>query len=89
MLASLKRLIPKKFRKQKTVIPVVRLQGVIQAGGSQFRPALNLANVAGLPPDVPMLAKPFRHDDLAAQLAALIDPQPNVAASRRAAGPAG
>ncbi|MBX9456715.1 MAG: S49 family peptidase [Rhizobium sp.] len=45
MLASLKRLIPKKFRKEKTVIPLVRLQGVIQAGGSQFRPALNLANV--------------------------------------------
>lgn len=48
MLASLKRLIPKKFRKQKTVIPVVRLQGVIQAGGSQFRPALNLANIEDL-----------------------------------------
>lgn len=48
MLASLKRLIPKKFRKEKTVIPVVRLQGVIQAGGSQFRPALNIANVEDL-----------------------------------------
>lgn len=48
MLASLKRLIPKKFRKQKTVIPVVRLQGVIQAGGSQFRPALNVAGVEDL-----------------------------------------
>jgi serine protease SohB len=48
MFASLKRLIPKKFRKQKTVIPVVRLQGVIQAGGSQFRPALNVASVEDL-----------------------------------------
>jgi serine protease SohB len=48
MLASLKRLIPKKFRKQKTVIPVVRLQGVIQAGGSQFRPALNVAGIEDL-----------------------------------------
>src|SRR5262249_32006952 len=48
LLASLKRLIPKKFRKKKTVIPVVRLQGVIQAGGSQFRPALNLASVEDL-----------------------------------------
>lgn len=45
MLAPLKRLIPKKFRKQKMVIPLLRLQGVIQAGGSQFRPALNLAAV--------------------------------------------
>lgn len=48
MFAFLKPLIPKKFRKQKTVIPVVRLQGVIQAGGSQFRPALNLAAVEDL-----------------------------------------
>lgn len=48
MLASLKRLIPKKFRKQKTVIPLLRLQGVIQAGGSQFRPALNIASVEDL-----------------------------------------
>jgi serine protease SohB len=48
MLRALKRLIPKKFRKQKTVIPLVRLQGVIQAGGSQFRPALNIANVEDL-----------------------------------------
>ncbi|MDB5552664.1 MAG: signal peptide peptidase SppA-like protein [Rhizobium sp.] len=53
MLRSLKRLIPKRFRKQKTVIPLVRLQGVIQAGGSQFRPALNIANVEDL------LAKAF------------------------------
>jgi serine protease SohB len=48
MLAFLKRLIPQRFRKQKTVIPVVRLEGVIQAGGSQFRPALNLASVDDL-----------------------------------------
>jgi len=48
MLRSLKRLIPARFRKQKTVIPLVRLQGVIQAGGSQFRPALNIANVEDL-----------------------------------------
>lgn len=45
MFASLNRLIPKKFRKEKTVIPLLRLQGVIQAGGTQFRPVLNLANV--------------------------------------------
>jgi PAS domain S-box-containing protein len=46
------------------------------------------ANVAGLPPDVPMLAKPFRHDDLAAQVAALIDPSPDLASPPHAAGPA-
>ncbi|MFT4161254.1 S49 family peptidase [Shinella sp.] len=46
MAGFLKRLVPKKFRKEGAVIPVVRLQGAIMAGGSQFRPALNLAGVA-------------------------------------------
>lgn len=46
MAGFLKRLVPKRFRKQETVIPVVRLHGVIMAGGNQFRPALNLASVA-------------------------------------------
>ncbi|MDB5522745.1 MAG: signal peptide peptidase SppA-like protein [Rhizobium sp.] len=49
MLGPLKYLIPKKFRKQNKIkIPLVKLSGVIQAGGSQFRPALNLANVEEL-----------------------------------------
>jgi serine protease SohB len=48
MPGLLSRLIPKKFRKQTVTIPLVRLSGVIQAGGSQFRPALNLANVEDL-----------------------------------------
>lgn len=38
--------MPKRFRKEGVTIPVVRLQGAIMAGGSQFRPALNLAAVA-------------------------------------------
>lgn len=46
MAGFLKRLLPKKFRKEEVVIPVVRLQGAIMTGGSQFRPALNLAGVA-------------------------------------------
>jgi len=49
MLGTLKRLITKPFRRNKKItIPLVRLQGVIQAGGSQFRPALNLAGVEEL-----------------------------------------
>lgn len=48
-----RRYLPARFRKEGTVIPVVRLAGTIMAGGSQFRPALNLANVA------PVLAKAF------------------------------
>jgi serine protease SohB len=44
-----KRLISKILRRQKkTKIPLVRLQGVIQAGGSPFRPALNLAGIEDL-----------------------------------------
>lgn len=45
MTGFLNRLLPKRFRKQETVIPVVRLSGAIMAGGNQFRPALNLASV--------------------------------------------
>lgn len=48
MLSTLTRFIPKRFRKQKITIPLVRLTGVIQAGGSKFRPALNLASVEDL-----------------------------------------
>jgi signal peptide peptidase SppA len=39
--------MPKRLRKEGVTIPVVRLHGAIMSGGSQFRPALNLANVAG------------------------------------------
>ena len=39
------RLMPRRFRKTKTVIPVVRLSGAIAAGGGGFRPQLNLATI--------------------------------------------
>lgn len=45
MMGFLKKLLPKRFRKEKVVIPVVRLSGTITAGGSQFRSALNLGGV--------------------------------------------
>jgi signal peptide peptidase SppA len=51
------RLIPKRFRKTDTVIPVVRLNGVIMAGGSPLRSSINLASVA------PLLEKAFAHKD--------------------------
>lgn len=57
MAGFLKRLVPKKFRKEGTVIPVVRLHGAIMTGGSQFRPTLSLANAA------PMLEKAFSKKD--------------------------
>ncbi|WP_176084914.1 S49 family peptidase [Martelella sp. HB161492] len=53
MKDALKRLIPARFRKDRTVIPVVRLAGAIMAGGSRGRPMLNLASVA------PALEKAF------------------------------
>lgn len=53
MAGFLRRLLPKRFRKQEIVIPVVRMHGAIMAGGSQFRPALNLATYA------PLLEKAF------------------------------
>ncbi|EHS53610.1 peptidase S49 [Rhizobium sp. PDO1-076] len=57
MADFLKRLVPKRFRKQGTVIPVVRLHGAIMSGGSKFRPALNLASVG------PQLEKAFAMKD--------------------------
>ncbi|KQY19935.1 S49 family peptidase [Rhizobium sp. Root482] len=53
MAGLLRKLLPKRFRKQGLTIPVVRLHGTIMAGGSRFRPALNLASVA------PLLEKAF------------------------------
>ena len=43
-MPSLRRLLPARFRSDQTIIPVVRLQGSIMAGGSQFRSNLNLAS---------------------------------------------
>jgi serine protease SohB len=41
-----RRYLPKRFRKEGITIPVVKLHGAIMSGGSQFRPALNLASVS-------------------------------------------
>lgn len=48
MKRLLARLIPARFRSNAVEIPVVRLSGTIMSGGSQFRPALNLASVGPL-----------------------------------------
>jgi len=53
MLERLKSLLPRRFKKKRIVIPVVRLEGAIMAGGGKFKRALNLASVA------PMLDKAF------------------------------
>ncbi|MCI9866321.1 S49 family peptidase [Rhizobium skierniewicense] len=57
MAGFLKRLVPKRFRKQELVIPVVRMHGAIMAGSSQFRPALNIAGYG------PLLDKAFGMKD--------------------------
>lgn len=48
MRRFLNRLLPKSWRSNVAVIPVIRLQGAIMAGGGQFRPSLSLATTAGL-----------------------------------------
>ncbi|MEX3007911.1 S49 family peptidase [Hoeflea sp. TYP-13] len=52
-MAFYKSIVPKRFRRDELNIPVVQLQGMIVAGGSQFRPTLNIATVA------PLLKKAF------------------------------
>ncbi|MFP5075964.1 S49 family peptidase [Rhizobium sp. YIM 134829] len=54
---KLKRLLPKRFRKEGVTIPVVRLHGAIMSGGGGFRPMLNLAAAA------PLLEKAFAIKD--------------------------
>ncbi|WP_348646419.1 S49 family peptidase [Ciceribacter sp. L1K22] len=68
MMERLKSLLPARFRKKKTVIPVVRLEGAIMTGGSKFKPALNLASVA------PMLEKAFSKKDAPAVAIAINSP---------------
>ena len=46
MAGFFRRMLPKWLRKDGTVIPVVRMSGVIMSSGSPFRPALNLAGVS-------------------------------------------
>ena len=68
MKAFLRRLLPKRFRKEGVTIPVVRLHGAIMAGGGQFRPALNLATAA------PLLEKAFAVKDAPAVAISVIRP---------------
>ncbi|NML74617.1 S49 family peptidase [Rhizobium sp. S-51] len=57
MAGMLKRLMPKRFRNDGLVIPVVRLHGAIVSGGGRFKQQLNLASVA------PALEKAFSKKD--------------------------
>jgi len=52
-MPTLKSFLPARFRKDVTVIPVVRLNGAIMSGGNQFRQNLNMANAA------PLLSRAF------------------------------
>ena len=65
----LKKLLPKRFRSEATVIPVVRLQGVIMAGASgPFRQSISLASVA------PLLERAFAMKDAPAVAIAINSP---------------
>lgn len=47
MKNPIKKLLPKRFQKDTTVIPVVRLKGMIADGGGRFQQTLSLASAAG------------------------------------------
>ena len=68
MAGFMKRLLPKRFRKQGVTIPVVRLHGAIMAGGSAFRPMLNIAAVA------PLLERAFADKEAPAVAIAINSP---------------
>jgi signal peptide peptidase SppA len=53
MAGFVRKLMPRRFRRDGVAIPAIRLHGTIMSGGGQFRPALNLATVA------PLLEKAF------------------------------
>lgn len=55
MANRLTKLVPARLRPDHTVIPVVRLSGMISSGGTALRPSLSLASAA------PLLAKAFAH----------------------------
>ncbi|OCW55577.1 S49 family peptidase [Hoeflea olei] len=63
-MVSFTSILPARFRKDVTVIPVVRLSGAIMSGGNQFRPNLNIATAA------PLLARAF--DDKKAPAVAIM-----------------
>ncbi len=46
MVGFLRRMLPKRFRKEEVIVPVVRLSGVISSGGGPLRQSLNLAGVS-------------------------------------------
>ncbi|MDL2408296.1 S49 family peptidase [Rhizobium calliandrae] len=46
MAGFFRRMLPKRFRKDEVVVPVVRLSGVIASGGGPLRQSLNLAGVS-------------------------------------------
>lgn len=63
MAPFFRRMLPRSLRRSAAVIPVVRLQGTIMAGGTQLRPSLSLASTAGL------LEKAFAMDGPAVAIA--------------------
>ena len=46
MFDKIRKFIPRRWRSDTPIIPVVRMSGTIAAGGSQFRPSLSIASVA-------------------------------------------
>ncbi|KAB0680271.1 S49 family peptidase [Aureimonas leprariae] len=68
MAFSLKPYLPKRFRGEEVVVPVVRLQGPIIAQSGPFRPTLSIGSVA------PLLEKAFARKDAPAVAIAVNSP---------------
>lgn len=76
MRSLLRKLVPRSLRSDAVTIPVVRLQGTIMAGGTQFRPSLSLASTAGL------IEKLFAYNDAPAVAISINSPGGSAVQSR-------
>ncbi len=76
MRRLLRKLVPRSMRSDAVTIPVIRLQGTIMAGGTQFRPSLSLASTAGL------IEKLFAYNDAPAVAISINSPGGSAVQSR-------
>lgn len=76
MRRLLRKLVPRSMRSDAVTIPVIRLQGTILAGGTQFRPSLSLASTAGL------IEKLFAYNDAPAVAISINSPGGSAVQSR-------
>ena len=82
MANRLTKLVPARLRPDHTVIPVVRLSGMISSGGTALRPSLSLASAAPL---FEQLNLPDPNEEQLGQTRSLLD-QASLEGTRRSGG---